>query len=101
MGIFGSDKNKKKDGSGETSENSIIISNARIDRAGNEWKRKSVWFRQEHLGKLKVMAHFRNTRVEALLNQALEEFLKKNYDNSMAMKEMVEKSTGKIPIVKV
>ena len=101
MGISESDKNKKKDASGEESEHSIIVSNARIDRAGNEWKRKSVWLRQEHLGKLKVMAHFRDTKVEALLDQALEAYLKTNYDNSMAMKKMVQQSTGKVPTVKV
>ncbi len=78
-----------------------MVSDARIDRAGNEWKRKNLWVKQEHLGKLKVMAHFQNTKIEALLDKAIEDFLTNNFDNSMAMRKMVEKSTGKIPTVKV
>jgi TFIIF-interacting CTD phosphatase-like protein len=91
----------KEDSAIEEVDRSVIVSNARIDRAGNEWKRKALWVRQEYLGKLKVLAHFQSTKTEALLDQALSEYLQKNFDNSMAMKEMVAKSTGKIPTVKV
>jgi hypothetical protein len=96
-----SGKDKKSDAIAEPSEKSIIVSNARIDRAGNEWKRKPLWLRQKHLGKLKVMAHFHGSKLEALIDQALDDYIKAKYDNSMAMKEMVEKSTGKVPTVKV
>ena len=101
MGIFGNKKDKKTTDSNEQSERSIMVSDARIDRSGGEWRRKSLWIRQEHLGKLKVMAYFHSTKTEALLDQALEDYLKKNYDNSMAMKKMVKKATGKVPTVKV
>jgi len=101
MGIFESNKDKKNDDAADQSDRSIMVSDVRIDRAGNEWKRKSLWFRQEHLGKLKVMAHFHGTKIEALIDQALDDYLKRNYDNSMAMRKMVKKSTGKIPTVKV
>ncbi len=94
-------KEKKEPAPTEPVERSIMVSNARIDRAGNEWIRKSLWLRQEHLGKLKVMAHFHGSKTEALVDQALGEYIKKNYDNSMAMKKMVGKSTGKVPTVKV
>ena len=101
MSISGNKNEPKTTDSAEQPDRTIIVSDARIDRAGNEWKRKSVWFRQEHLGKLKVMAHFRDTKVEALLDQALDDYLNKNFDNSMAMKQMVKTATGKIPTVKI
>ena len=101
MGIFESKKEQKTNESIDQSENSIIVSDARIDRAGNEWKRKNLWIKQEHLGKLKVMAHFQETKIEALLDKAINDYLKKNFDNSMAMKKMVKKAIGKIPTVKI
>jgi hypothetical protein len=101
VAIFGSKKDKKSGESSEQADRSIIVSDARIDRAGNEWKRKNLWVRQEHLGKLKVMAHFQDTKVEALLDKAVELYLRNNFDNSMALKQMIKKSTGKIPSVKI
>lgn len=101
MSLMKSGKGKKTDAIAEPSDKSIIVSNARIDRAGNEWKRRPLWLRQEHLGKLKVMAHFHDTKIEALIDKALDDYIKANYDNSVAMKEMVKKSTGKVPTVKV
>lgn len=95
------DKGKKSDATVEPSEKSIIVSNVRIDRAGNEWKRTPIWLRQEHLGKLKVMAHFHNTKLEALIDKALNDYVKANYDNSLALKKTVEESTGKVPTVKI
>ena len=101
MGIFENKKEQKTSEAADQSEKSIIVSDARIDRVGNEWKRKNLWIKQEHLGKLKVMAHFQDTKIEALLDKAIDDYIKKNFDNSMAMKKMVEKSTGKVPTVKV
>jgi len=101
VGISGNKKEQKTSEAADQSEKSIIVSDARIDRVGNEWKRKNLWIKQEHLGKLKVMAHFQDTKIEALLDKAIDDYIKKNFDNSMAMKKMVEKSTGKVPTVKV
>lgn len=101
MGLMNWGKDKKSQAVAEPSEKSIFVSDARIDRAGNEWKRKTIWLRQEHLGKLKVIAHFHGTKSEALIDQALADYVKANYDNSMAMKKMVKKATGKVPTVKV
>lgn len=94
-------KGKKQDNSEVQVDKSVYVSNARIDRAGVEWQKKSIWLRGEYLGKLKVMAHFQDTKLEVLVNKALAEFLAANYDNSMAMKKMVAKSTGKVPTVKI
>ncbi len=101
MGFIKKGQKAKEDSAIAPIDRSVMISNARIDRAGNEWKRKSLWVRQEYLGKLKVMAHFQETKTEALLDRALGEFIQKNFDNSMAMKKMVAQSTGKVPTVKI
>ena len=101
MSIFGSKKEQKSCDSVDQADRSIMVSDARIDSAGTEWKRKHLWLKQEHLGKLKVMAHFQDTKIEALLDKAIEDYLKKNFDNSMAMENMVMKATGKAPTVKV
>lgn len=94
-------KGKKQDNSEVQIDRSVCVSNARIDRNGVEWQKKSLWLRGEYLGKLKVMAHFQDTKMETLVNKALGEYLAKNFDNSMAMKKMVAKSTGKLPTVKI
>lgn len=101
MGILGNKKDQQTSDSADQADRSIIISDVRIDRTGTEWKRKSLWFRQEHLGKLKVLAHFQDTKIEALLDKAIDDYLKKNFDNSMAMKKMVKNATGNIPTVKI
>ena len=97
MGIFGSKKDQQTGDSANQADKTIMVSDVRIDRAGTEWKRKNLWVKQEHLGKLKVMAHFQDTKIEALLDKAIDDYIKKNFDNSMAMKTMATPSPAKIP----
>ncbi len=94
MGIF-SKKDDKKAVDPVTLDKSVYVSDARIDRAGNGWKRKSLWIRQEHLGKLKALGHFEGKTVPELLDRALSEFLAKEWDDSRAMKLVVGKSIKK------
>lgn len=85
-------KSEKSEKSG-TEDKSIYVSDVKIDRNGESWKKKSYWFRQEHLGKLKAISHFKGKTSQELIVQALEEYVKKNWDNSVAMKKMVSKAT--------
>jgi len=101
MGFVKKGRKAKEDSALAQIDGSVIVSRARIDRAGNEWQRKSFWVRQEHLGKLRVLAHFRETKTEVLLDRALNEFISRNFDNSMAIKRMAAKSTGKVATGKV
>ena len=77
-------------------DETIYVSDEKIDRAGVSWKKKSFWFRQEYLGKLKVIAHFEGKSTEQLINSALKEFVKDKMDSSVAVSKLVKKSPGKI-----
>ncbi|MCP4567807.1 MAG: hypothetical protein GY841_09545 [FCB group bacterium] len=81
---------KQKSGAPEKVEKSIYATNVRIDREGNPWQKKGVWLREEHLGKLKVIAHFEKTTTQNLIDMALGEFIKDKLDNSMAVRKLVE-----------
>lgn len=85
----------KKSEETASEDKSIYVSDVRIDRNGVPWKKKSYWFRQEHLGKLKAIAHFEGKTSQELIVRALQEFVAKNWDNSVAMKKIVSKATGK------
>ncbi|MBU0983057.1 MAG: hypothetical protein KKA42_04255 [candidate division Zixibacteria bacterium] len=79
----------------DSSDRSVVVSDARIDRNGVGWKRKSYWLRQEHLGKLRALAHFEGMTTETLIDRALGEFLTSNWDNSRAMRRVVSRSMSK------
>ncbi len=101
MGIF-SFGSKTDDGQkDEAPAKSVFFSNQRIDKQGRSWKKKSFWIRQEHLGKLKVMAHFKGKDIQVLLDRALKEYIAREYDESAAMKKMVtgadQKKREKVP----
>lgn len=74
---------------------SIYVSDAKVDRQGAGWKKTTFWFRQEHLGKLKVIAHFKGSSIQDLIEEALTEYLHNSFDNSMAMKKAVRQSLKK------
>ncbi len=81
-------KNQKQD----KPDSSMYIADEKVDRAGNAWKKKQIWIRTEHLGKMKVMAHFEKKKPQQIIDQALEEYFQSHFDDSMAMKKMVKKS---------
>lgn len=73
-------------------EKSLYISDERVDREGNAWKKQTVFIRNEHLGKMKVMGHFKKKSVQDIIDSALNEYFKKHFDDSAAMQEMIKKS---------
>jgi len=77
-------------GSEGIADKSVYISDVHIDKNGQTWKKRAVWFRQEHLGKLKVIAHFESTKMQDLIDQALEEFVTKKLENSVAIRKLVK-----------
>ncbi|MDH3890043.1 MAG: trafficking protein particle complex II-specific subunit 120 [candidate division Zixibacteria bacterium] len=79
-----------------TPEQSIYVSNSKIDKEGEAWTRQAVWLRQEHLNKLKVIAHFQNKTIEQLLDGALGDFVNRIWDNTMAREKLVGDGTGKV-----
>ena len=91
MAIIKHSEQKEKKQS-EPDDKSIIVTNSKIDRDGNGWEKKPFWFRQEYLGKLKALAHFENKSTQKLIDEALGEYIKKNWDNSKMMKKIVSKS---------
>jgi hypothetical protein len=95
MGILKRDSGKKGQLENDDSEKSIHVSNVKIDRNGQAWKYKTVWFRQEYLDKLKVMCHFEKKNEQQLIDIALEDFIRRRWNSSSAMKKMVEQSTDK------
>ncbi|MBN2227072.1 MAG: hypothetical protein JW763_06875 [candidate division Zixibacteria bacterium] len=93
MGII--KKSEPKTASPEVGEKSIYISNVKIDRSGEGWSRKAVWIRQEHLGKLKAIAHFEGKEVDELIDVALQAYVSQKWDSSMAVKKLVEQSVAR------
>ena len=87
----------KKDGKPETVEKSVYTGNVRIDREGKTWQKKGVWLREEHLGKLKVIAHFENSPIDKLIDRALETFVSGKLDNSIAIRKLVTSEGDKEP----
>jgi len=76
-------------------DRSVYVSDAKVDREGAGWRKRSFWFRQEHLGKLKVIAHLKGCSAQDLIDEALTEYIHNSFDNSMAMKKAVRKSLKK------
>ncbi len=72
-------------------EKSIYTTDAKVDKAGQSWKKKTVWIRQEHLSKLKMIGHFENKKTQQLLDEALSDYIANKWDNSMAMRKLVGK----------
>jgi hypothetical protein len=77
-------------------EQSIYVSDSKIDKYGEGWTRKTVWLRQEHFNKLKVIAHFQNKNLEQLLDGALGDFVNRIWDNTMAREKLVEAGTDTV-----
>lgn len=96
MGMFKKAMGTEGKSDEEMLDKTIYVSNEKIDKAGVSWKKKSFWFRQEYLGKLKVIAHFEGKTTEQLVNLALKEYVKDKMDNSMAVRKLVKKSSSKI-----
>ena len=82
-----------------TPEQSIYVSNSKIDKDGEAWTKQTVWLRQEHCNKLKVIAHFQNKSLEQLLDSALGDFVNRIWDNTMAREKLVESGTSKVETV--
>lgn len=80
-------------------EKSIYVSDSKIDKDGEGWTRKTVWLRQEHFNKLKVIAHFQKKNLEQLLDGALGDFVNRIWDNTMARERLVESGIGKVKAV--
>lgn len=79
-------------------DKSMYVSDAKIDRNGVAWKKKLLWIREEHLGKLKVISHFKNKNTSELVDEALSGYIRSSWDDSMAVEKMVKNKTAKIPI---
>lgn len=77
-------------------EQSIYVSNSKIDKNGEAWTKQAVWLRQEHLNKLKVVAHFQDKDLEQLLDSALGDFVNRIWDNTMAREKLVKAGTDTI-----
>lgn len=73
-------------------EKSVCVSSAKIDKMGQAWKKESVWFRQELLGKLKVVAHFEGKSTEQLMDEALDKYVCDKFESSVAMRKMIGRS---------
>lgn len=82
----------------EAPEQSIIVSNSRIDKNGVAWIKKPIWLRQDYVNKLKVISHFQGKTTQQLLDSCLGELIKRVWDNTAAREEMVGKTTGKVKI---
>ncbi len=85
------EKDKKKKSSPPV-DKSICVSDAKIDKQGQAWKRESIWFRQELLGKLKVVSHFEGKAIQQLIDQVLDKFVTEKFENSVAMRKMIGQS---------
>lgn len=90
MAILRKTNKEEKKSNADALEQSIYSSDARVDRSGQSWGKKSVWIRQEHLSKLKMIGHFENKKTQQLLDEALTHYLAAKWDNSMAMRKMVK-----------
>ena len=85
---------------GDAPEQSIYVSNTRIDKNGVAWIRKPIWLRQDYVNKLKVIAHFQGKTTQQLLDTCLGELITRVWDNTVAREEMVGKATDKVKAAK-
>ena len=89
---------KKEKPATRTVDNSMYASQTKISKAGTAWKQKTVWFRKEHLNKLKVIAHFEDTTTDQLIDRAVGEFIAQTFDKSGALHKIVTKATKTVKI---
>jgi hypothetical protein len=73
-------------------EKTIYASDAKVDRTGQSWRKRTFWVRQEYLSKLKMIGHFEGKKTQQLLDEALSSYLTNKWDNSMALRKLVEKT---------
>ena len=99
MAIIKGSQVKQDQPAEDAPEQSIYVSNSKIDKDGEGWTKQAVWLRQEHCNKLKVIAHFQNKSIEQLLDGALGDFVNRIWDNTMAREKLVGDSTGKAKAV--
>ena len=99
MAIIKGSQVKQDQPAEDTPEQSIYLSNSRIDKDGEGWLKQTVWLRQEHCNKLKVIAHFQNKSIDLLLDGALGNFVNRIWDNTMAREKLVESGTGKVKTI--
>lgn len=92
MGVIKREQVTPSNQADEKPEKSLYVSDERIDRKGNAWKKQTVFIRNEHLGKIKVIAHFQKKTIQDIIDIALKEYFQKHFDNSEAMQEMIKKS---------
>lgn len=70
----------------------MYVSDAKIDRDGVAWKKKGFWIREEHLGKLKVISHFQKKKTGELIDEAIAQYIRSSWDDSMAIEKMVKRA---------
>jgi hypothetical protein len=99
MAIIKGSQTKQDQPAESTPEESIYVSNTKIDKDGETWTRNAVWLRQEHLNKLKVIAHFQNKSIELLIDGALDDYCNRIWDNTMAREKLVGTGAGKVKTV--
>ncbi|MCK5128057.1 MAG: hypothetical protein KAR42_17505 [candidate division Zixibacteria bacterium] len=76
----------------KTADKSMYIADEKIDRKGNAWKKQAVWIRGEYLGKMKVISHFEKKDTQQILDEALSIYINRHWNDSMAVKKMIQKS---------
>ena len=92
MGIIKQSQAAPKEQNMNDTDQSMIVADEKIDRDGNSWKREGVWIRSEHLGKMKVIGHFEKQSIQQIIDAALTQYIRANWDDSMAMKKMMKRS---------
>jgi len=92
MGIIKKEDRENKSSQSSGIDKSMYVSNIKIDRNGKTWRKKQIWVREEFLGKLQIMNHFNDKKTKQMVDEALDDYLKKNWDDSMAARKMVENS---------
>jgi len=95
MGFFKFRADSDGKSEGEKPDESIYQSNEKIDRNGETWEKKAVWFRKEYLGKLKVIAHFEDTKTDVIVDRALRDYFAEHWDKSQAVRKLVKQSADK------
>jgi len=92
---------KQDQPAGSGPEQSIYVSNTKIDKNNVAWVRKAIWLRQDYVNKLKMIAHFHNKTIEQLIDSSLGELVNRVWDNTMVREEMVGKATDKVKVPKI
>ncbi len=95
MGIISKLKEKRK--GDDPDEKSIYVQDVRIDKKGVSWQRKALWIREEHLGKLKVIAHFGDKSLQDVLDCAIGTYIEEHWSKTGALEKLVKESPTKPP----